>query len=71
MSVKIEQFLAKLQEEKGKFADTTLRSPSGKSEFDFGLSCGIYRGLLTAEQWLNELLGENESDKLDASRRDI
>lgn len=59
-----EQFLGKMQELKSQHAAEAL-APSKKdqSEFGYGQACGLYQGLLIAEQAFNQLLEAVEKEQ--------
>ncbi len=56
----LQQFLKVLKEEQSKHAVASLIRPSDKSEFGFGQVCGLYAGLVRAEQLFEEVIGEAE-----------
>ncbi len=56
----LQQFLRALKEEQLKHAVAALTRPPDKSEFGFGHVCGLYAGLVRAEQLFEEVIGEAE-----------
>lgn len=56
-------YLNRLKELRTKFADASLRQPNNKTEFGYGEACGEYKGLLRAEQLLEQVIGEVANDE--------
>lgn len=54
------QFLEQLKRLQVEYAVETLTKPNDKSEFGFGQVCGVYRGLLRAEQLFKKVIGEDD-----------
>ena len=55
-------FLERIKVEQAQYSDAALTKPADKTEFGFGQACGLYQGLLRAEQLFKEVVGE-EDDK--------
>lgn len=56
-----EQFLVAMQELKSKFAAEALApSKRDETEFGYGKACGVYQGLLLAEERFNDILSQVE-----------
>jgi len=59
----LETYLNKLKRMQAEFADAALRRPKDKSDFGYGVACGTYQGLLTAEQLLTQSIEEVADDQ--------
>jgi hypothetical protein len=59
----LDRFLAKLQDEAKKYAQEALTDGvSEKTTFEYGTHHGVMKGFGLAEQWLLEMLEEEEDD---------
>lgn len=58
----LEKLLDRLQGESSKYALDALKHPGDKSSFEYGSHHGVLKGFGLVEQWINELLEEEEDD---------
>jgi hypothetical protein len=56
----LESAIRELTKAEKDFADQALSRPAGKSEFDFGHSCGMYQGLKLSRSILEHALEERD-----------
>ena len=63
MQHELELYLRKLKNVRAEYADAALRTPSESTEFGYGKACGEYRGLLRAEQLLDQVIEEVANDE--------
>jgi hypothetical protein len=55
----IEKILNALVEEAKNFAESSLATPAGRSEYDFGYAVGRYQGYLRALEVVNAILDDD------------
>lgn len=63
MQNELELYLRKLKGMQAEHADAALRRPKNKTDFGYGEVCGVYQGLLHAEQLLTNAIEEVANDE--------
>lgn len=58
----LNKLLDKLQSEKLKYAVDAVEQPGQGTSFEYGTHHGVLKGFNLVEQWLQELLKEEEDD---------
>lgn len=59
----LDKLLTKLQGETTKYAKDALSNPGEKTAFEYGKHHGVLKGFKLVEQWIDELLEEQEDDE--------
>ena len=59
----LDKLQTKLQSEAKKYAKQALTAPSDRTEFEYGKHHGVMVGFGLVEQWVEELLKEEEDDE--------
>ncbi len=59
----LDKLKTKLQSEAKKYAKQALSTPSEKTTFEYGKHHGVMVGFGLVEQWVEELLKEEEDDE--------
>lgn len=58
----LNKLITKLQGETKSYAVDAIKSPVSKTEFEYGVHHGVVKGFSLVEQWIQEMLEEQEDD---------
>lgn len=59
----LDKLISRLESEATKYAKSALEKPSRRDEFEYGTHHGYLLALSHVEQWIQELLEEEDDDK--------